>query len=102
MMLRARIPHLETNEKEISLYARFEKITAEKNLIYSLIDDSGTLQQGSHNVMKVVHDFYSNLYTRDPECSDSQKYFLDKIDKKVSDEERMALDKDFTPDEVRK
>ena len=52
--------------------------------------------------MKVVHDFYSNLYTRDPECSDSQKYFLDKIDKKVSDEERMVLDKDFTPDEVRK
>ena len=52
--------------------------------------------------MKVVYDFYSNLYTRDPECSDSQKYFLDKIDKKVSDEERMALDKDFTPDEVRK
>ena len=25
MMLRSRIPHLETNEKEISLYARFEK-----------------------------------------------------------------------------
>ena len=33
-MLRSKMPHIELNEKDISLYARLEKISGEKNLIY--------------------------------------------------------------------
>ena len=65
--------------KKISLYSRLEKINAENNTIYALIDDSDSLKQGTDDILKVVHDFYSNLYTNEPECELSQEYFLSKI-----------------------
>ena len=41
---RARIPHFEENEPNISYYARMEKIKSEGNTIQSLYDKNGTQQ----------------------------------------------------------
>ena len=101
-LLRSKMPHIEFNEKDISLYSRLEKINAENNTIYALIDDSDSLKQGTDDILKVVHDFYSNLYTNEPECELSQEYFLSKVNVCLTDEDRRLLDSDFTPDEFDK
>ena len=99
--LRSKIPHIELNEKDISLYARIEKISAEKNLIYSLIDEQGLLKQDTADIMDVVYSFYSDLYTNEAECQVSQDYFLNQISISLSEEDRVSLDKDITAKEIR-
>ena len=101
-MLRSKMPHIEQNEKDISLYARLEKISGEKNLIYALMDENETLQQGSQSIMKVVYDFYSDLYMNEPECTETQEYFLNQIDVHLTENERIDLDKDFEEKEIEK
>ena len=78
-MLRAKVPHIEPNEADIAYYARLEKISGEKNNIYCLCDDNGILKEGTENVIKIVHDFYSTLYRKEAECRVSQDEFLDKV-----------------------
>ena len=101
-MLRAKVPHIEPNEADIAYYARLEKISGEKNNIYCLCDDNGILKEGTENVIKIVHDFYSTLYRKETECCVSQDKFLDKVTISLSDEDKADLDRDITLDELEK
>jgi len=51
-ILRAKVPHIEKNEHDISYYARLEKISGEKNNIYCLNDKNEVLNQGTKNSPK--------------------------------------------------
>ena len=101
-ILRAKAPHIEPNEKDISYYARLEKISGEKNQIYCLQDSQNRLKQGTENVKKIVYDFYSNLYTKEAECNVTQDFFLNKVNVRLSDEDRNELDKDLSIQEISK
>ena len=101
-ILRSKMPHIEPSEKDIAYYARLEKISGEKNLIYCLMDSNDILKQGTKNVMEIVYDFYSNLYKKEPECEVTQDLFLSKVSVRLSEDEKNKLDEDFTPEELSK
>ena len=60
--LRAKIPHFEENEMEIAFILRIEKLRGQDNVIAELKDNQGTLKSGTENVMKIIHEFYTDLY----------------------------------------
>ena len=39
-----------------------EKIRSEGNMIYSIKDKNGTVQNSTENIIKVSHEFYSDLF----------------------------------------
>ena len=60
--IRARIPHFEENEPNISYYARMEKIKSEGNTIQSLYDKNGIQQCETSQVLKITENYYSDLF----------------------------------------
>ena len=60
--IRARIPNFEERESNIAYYSRMEKIMSERNMIYSIKDKNGTVQNSAENIIKVSHKFYSDLF----------------------------------------
>ena len=60
--IRARIPNFEEQEPNIAYYSRMEKIRSEGNMIYSIKDKNGTVQNSTENIIKVSREFYSDLF----------------------------------------
>ena len=56
--IRARIPKFEEQEPNIAYYSRMEKIRSEGNMIYSIKDKNGTLQNSTENIIKALHEFF--------------------------------------------
>ena len=50
--IRARIPHFEENDPNISYYARMEKMKSEGNTIQSLYDKNGIQQGETSQILK--------------------------------------------------
>ena len=73
--IRARIPHFEENEPNISYYARMEKTKSEGNTIQSLYDKNGIQQCETSQVLKITEDYYSDLFRAGKQISNiNQKY----------------------------
>ena len=60
--IRATIPNFEEQEQNIAYYSGIEKIKSEGNMIYSIKDKNGTLQNSTENIIKASHEFYSDLF----------------------------------------
>lgn len=95
-ILRAKLPHIEENEHNISYYAKLEKMSADQNKIYSLKDSQGELKEGTENVIEIVHKFYSELYTNERENIIYQNELLNGVTKFLTPEDREDLDKDMS------
>ena len=63
--------------------SKLEKMKAEQNLIYSLVNSEGQLVNSTEEVLKVTYDFYKNLYSKEPEDNDAQRELLDGVDNSV-------------------
>ena len=48
--IRTRIPNFEEQEPNIAYYSRMEKIRSEGNMIYSIKDKNGTVQDSTENI----------------------------------------------------
>ncbi|KAM4012692.1 uncharacterized protein ACNLHF_004603, partial [Anomaloglossus baeobatrachus] len=71
IVFRSKVENLEKGEKCNSFF--FRKLHAGHTPMNELRDESGNMRRGKENVMKVVSDFYSELYARkttDPEAAD--------------------------------
>ncbi|KAM4018818.1 uncharacterized protein ACNLHF_001464 [Anomaloglossus baeobatrachus] len=71
IVFRSKVENLEKGEKCNSFF--FRKLHAGHTPMNELRDESGSMRRGKENVMKVVSDFYSELYARkttDPEAAD--------------------------------
>lgn len=94
--IRTKIPHFEEGEGDISFFAKLEKRKGEENLIYSLEDDHGLVQEGTENLKHTIFEFYSNLYKKEEENEVNQDDLLEKVDKFVSEEEKQTLDNELS------
>ena len=99
--LRSKIPHMEEGDYNISYYARLEKRRSDENSIFSLEDNEGIIKEGSQNVLRLSHDFYQHLYSKEDESEELQDFFLGKIDKILSEEGRLSLARLFTREELK-
>ena len=70
-------------------------------MIFSLENDDGSIEEGNENVRNAVFNFFTNLYTDEPEVEAYQDEFLSKVDKFLTDEERTRLDAPITGEEIR-
>ena len=100
-ILRSKIPGIEEGELNLAYYSKLEKLRAEQNTIYSLLDKDGILVEGTQKVSEVVYEFYKNLYTKEVECTETQDEFLSGVSVKISEEERLSLDMEFTEEELK-
>ena len=73
--IRARIPHFEQNEPNISYYVRMEKIKSEGNTIQSLYDKNGKQQYKTSQSLKITENYYSDLFRAEKQISNiNQEY----------------------------
>jgi hypothetical protein len=98
--IRSRVPYMEEGEGDISYFTKLEKRKGEENLIYSLENEDGSIEEGNENVRNAVFNFFSDLYTDEPEIEAYQDEFLSKVDKFLTEEERIMLDEPITTDEI--
>ena len=93
--IRARIPNFEEQEPDIAYCSRMEKIRSEGNMIYSIKDKNGTLQNSTENIIKVSHEFYSDLFKAGVTDRQLQGDILRHTQKKITMEQQSSCDKDL-------
>ena len=71
--IRARIPHFEENEPNLSYYARMEKIKSEGNTIQSLYDKNGIQQGETSQILKITENYCSNLFRAGKQISNTNQ-----------------------------
>ena len=72
MKLRSKIPKHDFGEPSISYLAKLEKMSGERNTIYSLKDKDGVLRAGKECLLEITENFYKKLYTKEFECEIEQ------------------------------
>ena len=100
-LLRSKIPKFEENEHSISFLNNLEKRRGEENTIYSIFDEvSNSIESTSLEIKETIYTFYSELYKMEDVDISFQREFLEKIDKKISEEDRDVMDADFSESEL--
>ena len=90
-LLRTKIPNFEENDPKIAYLNKLEKRKGEENTIYYLLDEeTSTLKNTTIEIKEVVHNFYKKLYMQESEDTTLQFEFLQAIDKKLEEDDKMA------------
>ena len=63
------------------------------------MNNEGILVDGIDQILDVTHNFYKDLYSKEPEDNDLLDEFLNNLNVKLSDEDRAKLDEDFSKEE---
>ena len=100
-LLRSKLPGIEEGDLNMAYYTKLEKIRAEQNTIFSLMNKNGELMEGTEQICDVIYNFYENLYTKELESETVQDDFLKGVTVKLTQEEKEKLDADFTQDELK-
>ena len=100
--IRSRLPHFEEGEGDIAFYSKLEKRRGEENLIYSLENEFGEIEEGNENVTKTIFEYYKKLLTKEPENENFQDILLEKVDLRLSEGETEYLNKLISKDKLRK
>ena len=99
-LLRSKLPGVEEGDLNIAYYTKLEKMRAEQNTVFSLMNKNGQLVEGTDQVSEVIYNFYNHLYTKEVECEKTQEDLLKGITITLSEEERNKLDEEFTAEEL--
>lgn len=100
LKLRSKLPKHDFGEPKISYLSRLEKISGEKNTIYSLRDENNCLKEGTQNMLEIVHQFYKKLYTKEYEDVREQEKFLRGVTTKLSRENQEFMDRPLGEEEI--
>ncbi|KAJ1166981.1 hypothetical protein NDU88_007374 [Pleurodeles waltl] len=98
IIFRTRTENLEKDEKCNSFF--FKKLHSAHTPLVELRDSEGNLQSGKERVMRVITDFYGELYSPKSSERSQAASFLKGISKTLSPEERGGLNAPFTLEEL--
>ena len=93
--IRARIPHFEENEPNISYYERMEKVKSEGNTIHSLYDKNGIQQSETSQILKITENYYSDLFRAGETKKQYQSDVLNKTKVRISQDQQRFCDKEI-------
>ena len=93
--IRARIPHFEENEPNISYYAKMEKVKSERNTIHSLYDKNGIQQSETSQILKITENYYSDLFRAGETKKEYHSDVLNKTKVKISQDQQRFCDKEI-------
>ena len=100
--IRSKIRWWEEGEKSTKFFHNLEKSRAKQKAWDKILDKNGNLQYGTSNILNRQVEFYKHLFTSDQKNDNHQEkaYFLDNLDKKLSEESKNDLDSDIQLSEV--
>ena len=98
--IRARVPDWEQGEPGVAYFSREERKGSKRNLIYALKDRDGRVKRGTEEVVKIAHDFYSELFSQGDTNGVVQEEFLRKVDTGVTRQQREWCERVIDKDEV--
>ena len=91
----------EDAEHEISFYAKMEAKQAAKNTIPELAEaENAQTFSNTDSILKIVTDFYKDLYSKKKTYRSSQKQVLSLIKNKLTEEQKVRLDAVITLEEL--
>ena len=74
------LPKYEQREPDIEFYAKLEKPSAQRTVIGELRDKNGDVYTDNPNLIHIVTDFYTDLYTPSPVEESVQEKLLGNVD----------------------
>ena len=86
-------PRYEINEPDIDFLSKLERRSAQKSIISELVDDEGNYHTNTANLLKVADNYNTKLFTPSKVDHAKQQYLLKKVNKTISREDRVFLDK---------
>ena len=101
-IVRSRLPKFEDKEPKIEYYSKLEKRTAKANMISILHDANSKECKDYTDLLKITHDFYSDLYRPTYTDPHMQYTLLQKIDTHLSPTQTQSLDSPITLPELTK
>ena len=99
-ILRTKLVNFEENEVSIANLNRLEKLKGESNAISGLLNENGIFEQRTNNILKLVHEYYANLFKKEPESMYEQNFFLRNIENRVERSRKTDMDKPIDKDEI--
>ena len=101
-LIRSRLPKFEDKEPKIEYYSKLEKRQAKANMISILHDNHGAECTDQADLLRLTHDFYSDLYRPTYTDSHIQYTLLQKINTHLSPTQTHDLDSPITLQELTK
>ena len=86
------LPKYEQREPDIEFYAKLEKRSAQRTVIGELRDKNGDVYADNPNLIHIVTDFYTELYTPSPVDASVQEKLLGNVDHTLTDQQKCMLD----------
>ena len=99
-MIRSRTKLIENEEKPTKFFYTAEKQNQNKKNITKLKNKNGELKIEDKEILKIAKDFYSDLYKKAQTNEQEQENFLNKYDKKISNNWHPNLTKPFEEKEL--
>ena len=94
------LPKYEQREPDIAFYAKLEKRSAQRNVIGELRDKNGEVYSDNQNLMHIVTDFYTDLYTPSPVDESVQEKLLGNVDRTLTAHQQAMLDAPLSAKEL--
>ena len=77
-------PKYEKREPDIAFYTKLKKLSTQKTVIGELCHKNGNISSDNENLMTIVTDLYTNLYTPTPVDESVQEKLLSNVDHKLT------------------
>ena len=85
-MIRSRTKHIENEERPLKFFYAAEKQNQNKKNITKLKNKNGELKTEGKEILKIAKEFYSDLYKKAQKNEQEQEHFLNKYNKKISND----------------
>ena len=99
-LVRSRIPKFEDKEPKIAYYANLEKKHAKSNMISILTDTNNDECTQHPDLLRITHNYYTQLYKQTTTDSQIQNQLLQKIHTQATPQQNAALNAPITLSEL--
>ena len=103
MKIRSKVQAWEEGERSTKYFHNLEKRNAKEKTWDRILDKDDNLVTGTKNIQKRQVEFYKELFQSEHKGDNKPEtdFFLNNLDRKLSDESKHNLEKDITIDEVK-
>ena len=98
--IRSRIKYFEDGEKSTKFFLNTEKRNASDKTWNKIKCRDGTYKTDIHSILNEQVNFYQTLFTSNGYDNIEAEYFLQNIERKLSEQEKLHCDRDITEDEI--
>ena len=101
-IIRSKVQYLEEGEKSSRYFFQLEKTRGKSKLFDRVENEEGKIVNSIEDILDAQVKFYEKLYQEGETSENDQEFFIDKIEKKLSIEDKDELDRPFEIEELTK